>query len=158
VILVRHALPEVVPGIAPRLWELGPAGRAASRELAARLPAGATIVSSDEPKARQTAEAIIAVRGGTLRLDPRLCEAARPDTWDDRYRDWARRYVSGEQLVGWEPHADVIARVTAAATGDIVVTHGLAMTLYLGADAQFWDELRFPDAWSALAGELRRVH
>ena len=38
------------------------------------------------------------------------------------------------------------------------VTHGLAMTLYLGADMRFWEALTFPDAWSALAGHLRRVH
>ncbi len=42
--------------------------------------------------------------------------------------------------------------------GLIVVTHGLAMTLYLGETVPFWEALRFPDAWSALAGHLRRVH
>jgi broad specificity phosphatase PhoE len=158
VILVRHAMPEVVPGIAPHLWELGPEGRAAARKLAAALPAGATIVTSEEPKALQTAEEIVAVRGGTLYVDRQLREATRPTAWDDGYREQARRYVGGELLDGWEPHAAVIERFTAAARGDIVVTHGLAMTLYLGADVRFWEELTFPDAWSALAGHLRRVH
>jgi hypothetical protein len=32
------------------------------------------------------------------------------------------------------------------------------MTLFLGESVRFWEELRFPDAWSALAGQLRRVH
>jgi hypothetical protein len=114
VILVRHAMPEVLPGVAPQLWELGESGRAAA---------------GDRP----------------------------PSAWDDGYREVARRNVAGEALDGWEPHAAVIERVAAAAAGDVVVTHGLAMTLYLGAGARFWEELRFPDAWSALAGQLRRI-
>jgi broad specificity phosphatase PhoE len=156
-ILVRHAMPEVVPGVAPHLWELGESGRAAARDLARRLE-GRSVVTSDEAKARQTAEEIVAVRGGEMIVDNRLREATRPTAWDQNYREQARRYVGGEALDGWEPHTAVIARVTAAARGDIVVTHGLAMTLYLGAGVRFWEELRFPDAWSALAGQLRRVH
>jgi len=161
VILVRHAMPEVVPGAPPTEWELGADGLAAARALAARLD-GDQVVSSDEPKARQTA-AEIAV-GRDLRLDARLREAERPGGWDPDYRARAARYVGGEALAGWEPHAAVIARVGAAARGDIVVTHGLALTLWLastglvGDATRFWEELRFPDAWSALAGELRRVH
>jgi 2,3-bisphosphoglycerate-dependent phosphoglycerate mutase len=154
VILVRHAMPEVVPGVPPHEWELGDEGRAAARDLAARLEPG-RIVTSDEPKAVQTAEEI--ARGAQIVLDARLREVARPTAWRPDYRDRARRYVGGEALEGWERHADVIARVTAAARGDIVVTHGLAMTLYLGESVEFWAELRFPDAWSALAGHLRRV-
>jgi broad specificity phosphatase PhoE len=157
VILVRHAMPEVVPGVAPHLWELGETGRAAARELATRL-IGGRVVSSDEPKALQTAEEIVAVCGGEIVVDARLREATRPTAWDPEYRDSARRYVAGENLEGWEPRAAVAARVTAAARGDVVVTHGLAMTLYLGESVSFWEALRFPDAWSALAGHLRRVH
>jgi broad specificity phosphatase PhoE len=158
VILVRHAMPEVVPGVAPHLWELGESGRAAARALAARLDGVAHVVTSDEPKARQTAEEIAAVHAAQIVVDARLREATRPTAWDGGYRDMARRYVAGEALDGWEPHAKVKARMAAAASGDVVVTHGLAMTLHLGAGARFWEELWFPDAWSALAGQLRRVH
>jgi broad specificity phosphatase PhoE len=154
VILVRHAMPEVVPGVPPHDWELGPDGRAAARELARRLQPG-RVVSSDEPKALQTAEEI--ARGSEIVVDARWREVARPTGWEPGYRDRARRYVGGEALAGWEPHADAIARVRSATRGDIVVTHGLAMTLYLGQTVDFWEELRFPDAWSALAGHLRRV-
>lgn len=100
-ILVRHAMPEVVPGVAPDLWELGPDGLAAARALAARLDGG-QIVSSDEPKARQTAEEIVAVCGGALTLTEGLREVARPIAWDDAYRDNARRYLAGARLKGWE--------------------------------------------------------
>jgi broad specificity phosphatase PhoE len=163
VILVRHALPEVVPGVPPRLWELGESGRASARALAQRLT-GAQIVSSDEPKAFQTAEAIAAHLGAEMAVDHRLGEVRRPEEWDDAYRDHARSYLAGETLAGWEPREAVVARVTAAARGDIVVTHGLALTLWVaarglvGERVGFWEELRFPDAWSALAGHLRRVH
>jgi len=157
VILVRHALPEVVPGVPPAEWELGPAGRAAARDLAARLD-GALVVSSDEPKALQTAEEIAAHLGAELIVDHRLAEAQRPGEWDPGYRGRAARYVGGEAVDGWEPRAEVLARISAAARGDIVVTHGLALTLFVGRGPEFWAALRFPDAWSALAGELRRVH
>jgi len=40
---------------------------------------------------------------------------------------------------------------------DPAVPHGLAMTLFLGESVEFWEALKFPDAWSALAGHLRRV-
>jgi broad specificity phosphatase PhoE len=157
VILVRHAMPELQPGVAPHLWELGETGRAAARDLAQHLHGG-LVVSSDEPKALQTAEEIAAHLGAEIAVDHRLAEARRPGEWDVDYRARAARYVGGEALDGWEPHAAVIERFTAAVRGDIVVTHGLAMTLYLGETVDFWAELRFPDAWSALAGHLRRVH
>ena len=162
-ILVRHAMPEVVPGVAPHLWELGPEGRAAARDLAGRLE-GVRVVTSDEPKALQTAEEIAAAHGAELVVDPRLREAARPAAWDQAYHETARRYLAGEALEGWEPHADVVERFGAAARGDIVVTHGLALTLWLavrgwvGESVEFWEALTFPDAYSALAGHLRRVH
>jgi broad specificity phosphatase PhoE len=143
VILVRHAMPELDPAVPHHDWHLGEAGRAAARELAARLPRDARVVSSDEPKARETAEEI----GLPFRLDARLREVARPAVWRDDYRAIARRYVAGETLDGWEPHDAVIARLRAAATADIVVTHGLAMTVFLGQDVAFWEELKFPDAW-----------
>jgi 2,3-bisphosphoglycerate-dependent phosphoglycerate mutase len=143
VILVRHAMPELDPAVPHHDWHLGEAGRAAARELAAHLSRDARVVSSDEPKARETAEEL----GLPVRLDARLREVSRPAVWRDDYRALARRYVGGESLPGWEPHDAVIARFRAAATADIVVTHGLAMTLFLGQDAAFWEELRFPDAW-----------
>jgi broad specificity phosphatase PhoE len=156
-ILVRHAMPEIVRELPPHEWHLGTAGRAAARALAARLPRDARVVSSDEPKARETAEEIVAARGGTLTTDERLREAVRPTAWDQDYRAGARRYLAGEALAGWEPQAEVAARMSAAARGDVVVTHGLALTLLVGESVSFWEELRFPDAWSAFARHLRRV-
>jgi broad specificity phosphatase PhoE len=121
-------------------------------------------MTSDEPKARQTAEEIAAPHGAAIVMDARLREVARPAAWDEGYRDTALRYVTGEALDGWEPHEAVVARMQAAATGDVIVTHGLAMTLWLAAEGlvaapgPFWAQLAFPAAYSALAGHLRRVH
>jgi broad specificity phosphatase PhoE len=154
VILVRHAMPEVDPEVPHHLWELGPEGRAAARALAKSVEGG-RVVTSDEPKALQTAEEIAR---GEIVVDAGWREVGRPTAWDQDYRAKARRYLAGERLEGWEPREEAEARVRAAAPGDIVVTHGLAMTLYLGQGVRFWEELRFPDAWSALAGHLRRVH
>jgi broad specificity phosphatase PhoE len=162
-VLVRHAMPEIVAGVSPAWWHLGSEGRAAARELAARLDPAARVVTSHEVKARETAEEIVIASGGTLALDPRLGEVARPLAPDgETHRALARRYVGGEALAGWEPHAQVIERFSAAVEGaEVVVTHGIVMTLYLRPDdpVRFWDDLRFPDAWrySALAGELRRI-
>jgi broad specificity phosphatase PhoE len=153
VILVRHAMPEIVRDVPPDEWHLGAAGRAAARELADRLPHGPRVVSSDEPKARETAEEIAAVCGGSVTVDARLREAARPTAWDPDYRTNARRYLAGEALAGWEDHAAVARRVAEAAqNADIAVTHGLAITLLLGESISFWEQLRFPDAWSARTG------
>jgi broad specificity phosphatase PhoE len=154
-------MPERVQGVPSEHWRLGDEGRAAARELAQRLAGELRIVSSSEPKALETAEELIAVRGGSVTVDERLGEVRRPPRWDGGYYDRARRYVGGEPVDGWEPLAEIVERFAAAARGaEVVVTHGLAMTLYLAADdpVRFWDELAFPDAWSALAGKLRRVH
>jgi broad specificity phosphatase PhoE len=162
-LLIRHAMPERVQGVPSEHWHLGDEGRAAARELAGRLEPDLRIVSSAEPKALETAEELIAVRGGTITVDDRLGEVRRPPRWDGGYYDRARRYIGGERCEGWEPHEQVVDRFAAAARdAGVVVTHGLAMTLYLALDdpVRFWEELAFPDAWrySALAGELRRVH
>lgn len=161
-VLVRHAMALPEEGTPPREWSLGPEGRAAADELArrARLGPVAAIVTSPEPKALATAEALAAHAGRPVRVDARLAEARRP--WvGEGYRAVVHRYVAGEELEGWEPHAEVAGRVAAAIAevdegpGEVVVvSHGLALALHLeavlpsGFDAfGFWCRLAFPDAW-----------
>jgi broad specificity phosphatase PhoE len=163
VVLVRHAMPEIQPDLPAERWRLGDDGRAAARELAGSLPRGPFALTSDEPKAQQTAEELVAVCGGTLAVDARVAETRRPHVWDVNFRELARQYVAGRQHPGWEPHDAVVGRFDAAVRAGlgarhgaplVVVTHGQALTLWLrsvGAidDApRFWSELEFPDAWT----------
>jgi broad specificity phosphatase PhoE len=161
-VLVRHAMPVIEPEVPADLWRLAEDGRAAARELAGALPRAPFVVTSDEPKAQQTAEEVVAVCGGTLTVDARVAETRRRHVWDANFAELARQFVAGRQHDGWEtPHA-VVHRFDAAvrealdasdSAPVLVVTHGQALTLWLrsvGAvnDApRFWSQLAFPDAW-----------
>lgn len=172
---VRHAMAVQTEDVHPTAWHLDEAGRADSRRLAERLevaPAIGRLVASTEPKALETAELIAARWGSELVPDERIREAVRP--WiGPGYRALVHRYLRGEQHDGWEPHAEVAARMAAAvddalaaaAGGPVVVVgHGLALSLHLGDrlgpdfDRQsFWSSLAFPDAWALDAtGVLHR--
>ena len=162
---VRHAMPVVEEGVDSTEWHLDDATRAHAEAWAARLEVGddlGVLVTSTEPKAVETAEAIAARWPAELVRDDRLREARRP--WvGTGYRAMAHRYLRGEQHDGWEAHAAVeervrlaVAEAIARAGGQsvVVVTHGLAMSLHLGERLggdfdreSFWSRLAFPDAW-----------
>ena len=59
-ILVKHALPELQAGLAPRHWQLGAPGRAGAKRLsdALRRLGPVRLEHSPEPKAAQTAEVV----------------------------------------------------------------------------------------------------
>jgi broad specificity phosphatase PhoE len=162
--LVRHAMPQVDPATDPATWPLGRDGRAAARRLGRRLPSGAFLVASDEPKAWQTLDP--GRERGVLR-DARLREVRRTEEFTDDFRRVRRSYVSGADIAGWEPRLEVARRfadAVRAATdrGDgrdvVVASHGMAMTVWLTATlpladpGSFWADLRFPDV---LAVDLR---
>jgi broad specificity phosphatase PhoE len=172
---VRHAMAVQADGVHPTSWPLDAVGRADAARLAARLevaPSIGCLVTSTEPKALETAEAIAEQWGTALVADDRLREAVRP--WiGPGYRAVVHRYLRGELPEGWEPHDEVEARVAAsladaAAAADdrpvVVVSHGLALALHLGDrlgrdfDREaFWSSLAFPDAWALDdAGMLHR--
>ena len=115
---VRHAMALRDADRPPREWELGPAGRAAARELAAQLPravATALVVSSTEPKALATAAPIAERFGVEVVPDERLAEAHRP--WvgsPNDYRSMAHRYLAGFATPGWEDGTAVVDRMAAA--------------------------------------------
>ena len=162
---VRHAMPAVEEGVDSTRWHLDEAAQAHAAAWADRLEVReriARLVASTEPKALETAEAIARRWPAEVVPDERLREAARP--WiGTGYRAMAHRYLRGEQHDGWEPHADVERRMAealadAASTPSdgavVVVTHGLALSLHLGARLggdfdreSFWSRLAFPDAW-----------
>jgi broad specificity phosphatase PhoE len=163
---VRHSMAVQVEGVHPTEWHLDELGRADAARLAARLevePRIGCLVSSTEPKALETAQAIAAHWEVDLVPDDRLREAIRP--WiGPGYRAIVHRYLRGEQPAGWEPHgsvgdrvAEVVTEATERAGGlpVVIVSHGLALALHLGERLgsefdreSFWSSLAFPDAWA----------
>lgn len=165
-IFVRHSIPAIDPERPSKDWELSPQGRDAARTLAVRLAQFdiATIVSSDEPKARQTAEALADHLNLPLHLDPDLREheraamgfLARP-AFEDAI---AGLFAQPQDIVfGGESADQVFTRMERAMEraqrlggGDLaIVSHGTALTLYIarlaGLDPMpFWKSLTMPMA------------
>jgi broad specificity phosphatase PhoE len=154
-VLVRHATPAFGPDVPPEQWPLAPAGLAAAESLRRVLPSGALLVSSEEPKARQTLEP-----SGPVATDPRFNEIARDEPFDGDFRARRLAYVTGADHPGWEDRTAVAARFAAgladwqARCGDrplVVASHGMAMTVWLTAaiglddPGAFWSDLRLPD-------------
>lgn len=160
---IRHATVRPDPATPARSWPLTPEGREEAGRLARalrELPLPVSVVTSDERKAVETAEAVCRVLG----LDPAdvcadLHEVERPWT-DGDYRAVAREYLRTGASPGWEARDEVLGRLSTALVGHerpegttIAVGHGLAMSLWAesvveGIDAvRFWENLRFPDAW-----------
>ncbi len=148
-ILVKHALPEIVPGVPAAEWRLSVAGRARCAALAAALApyAPARLVSSVEPKAAETAALAAAAlgiphapapdlhehdRAGVPFLDPADFEAAV-----------AALFATPDRLVfGRETAAAAATRFRRAVAGVLdahpgeslaVVAHGTVIALYVAA-------------------------
>jgi broad specificity phosphatase PhoE len=169
IILVRHAMPKLEPGVDPAQWTLSDDGLAAARSAGHLLPAGAVLVSSDEPKAHATLTAM--VPGRPLTLDRRLREVARPvEPFDDDFRSARLAYVAGDPPDGWEPSIAVAARIDAAITDHqtpgrplVLAGHGMAFTTWLSAHRliadprAFWSDLRLPDLVLVRDATVRRL-
>ena len=163
IILVRHAMPELERGVASTLWGLAEASREDCVMLAHALPGGlsTTVFTSEERKARETADVLALSLGLQVATDAGFGEVDRPTVWDEDYRAGAERYLATGAGEGWEPRDSVVRRFDAAidramaATGMgslVVVNHGLALSLWLASVAEidlvpFWRALTFPDGW-----------
>ena len=134
--LVRHAMTIVDRARPSEEWVLSDDGREAARAL--RLSGSAR--SSSEPKALETAR----LAGLDATPDDRLREVRRP--WSDDYEADVARYLACEDLPGWEPREAALVRLHDVLDGfdGIAVTHGLAISLYLGYTLDEWRALPFP--------------
>lgn len=153
--LVRHAMPAHGPDVPADQWQLSRQGHQAAHTLRRVLPAAALLVSSAEPKARQTLEP-----AGQVHADARFNEVTRDEPYGGDFRAGRLAYVNGADHPGWETRAAVVARFDAAVTGWrsrasgrplVIASHGMAITLWLTATiplddpAGFWTYLEFPD-------------
>jgi hypothetical protein len=102
--LVRHAMPAYGPDVPAAAWELSSEGWCDARAFARALPAGALLIASREPKARQTLEP-----AGPVQTDERFNEVTRDEPYDGDFRARRRGYVTGTDHAGWEPRDQVVA-------------------------------------------------
>ena len=159
-VLVRHGRPQILEGVHPSKWPLHPDGAPAIEALRSELPiaSDATLAASDEAKAIATADVL--GHGRDVVVMKAFAEVSKPWFDDpDAHVRAVHRYLAGDDLDGWEPLHDAVARFDAGvvALGNdaprIVVTHGTVMAAWLASigavtdPSAFWSALRMPDAY-----------
>ena len=164
-ILVKHSLPEVVPGLPPNQWRLSNDGRLHCAPLAEKLRAyqPEIIISSLEPKAQETAHLVAEQlgmrcvtmeglhehdRGGTPFLD-----AARFEATVEMFFAEPAKLVIGRETAD-AAHArfsGAVARVMEKHPGRnvVIVAHGTVITLLVSranglAPFPLWKRLGMP--------------
>lgn len=159
--LLRHAMPEAEPELAPSDWALTPSGRNAARAIGMRLPRSVSVLSSAERKAIETAQCATAREPS---VDPRFGEVRRPgEPFDADVRERRGAWIRGRtdaRHEHWESLAEAGLRFEAGVAdqspGDdlLIATHGMVMVAWLvsigrldaGPTAEeFWASLAFPD-------------
>jgi broad specificity phosphatase PhoE len=78
-ILVKHSVPEIQEDLPANMWKLSEEGRLRARRLAAQLESFAPeiVVSSNEPKAKETAEIVANQLQLSMQIVPGLQEHDR---------------------------------------------------------------------------------
>jgi broad specificity phosphatase PhoE len=160
-LLVRHSAPELDPSVPSEEWGLSEEGRRRCGPLAERVGAHGPelLVSSSEPKARETAELIGRPLGLDVQLVDGLRETARrtvgwlePDELEHGIRALFSR--PDEVVYGEESASAALARFEAAVAGlperAVVVSHGTVISLYVAAKTgrdpfELWRSLELPD-------------
>lgn len=180
-ILIKHAMPTIVPDERAATWALSAAGRASCATLARRLAPYAitAIAASDEPKAGETAEILAATLGiaGPLPRDHDLREHERrpagffPEQghFEAAVRDLFAR--PDELAFGAETadaahnrFAAAVARhLAATASGDLaIVAHGTVISLFVAAHNTIdpfplWQALGLPSFVVLALPDLRLI-
>jgi len=165
-LLIRHSAPEIVPGVPAREWRLCEEGRRRCEALAERVHVYAprVIVSSVEPKARETAELVAARLGVAVQTADGLHEHERDNVgflgraeFDAAVGDFFAR--PDDLVLGRETAAQALDRFNRAVVDVLatqrsgavaIVTHGTVMSLFVAARTgvdpfAFWRDLALPD-------------
>ena len=164
-LLVKHSLPKIVETVPAREWTLSSEGRERARELAEKLSLFQpdVIVSSLEPKARQTAEIIAEEWRLNVQALDGLHEHERsrvPFLPKGEFESLAKNFFENPNslVFGDETAADALTRFQKAidsslrstrANTPIVVSHGTVISLFVasvsGCDGySLWQELELP--------------
>lgn len=163
-ILVKHSLPEVNPAMPAHAWRLSDEGRRRCAVLAARLTTycPATIVSSREPKAAETATLLATAFGAPARQADDLHEHDRRAAGflpEAQFEAAVESFFAHphELRFGSETadqahvrfHAAVEREVAAAPGNVIVVAHGTVLALFVArcagvAPFPLWQRLGLP--------------
>ncbi|HWS79882.1 MAG TPA: histidine phosphatase family protein [Rubrobacter sp.] len=146
-ILIKHSEPSIDPEVPPNSWRLSEEGRRKSMTLAARLrPYGPDIVlTSEEPKATETARIVAGRLGLELIMHPRLHEHDRTGapfgTQDDFERSTKVYFENPGELVWGNETAEQAGERFSGAMDEIleryqdinvaVVAHGIVITLFV---------------------------
>lgn len=182
-ILVKHSLPKIAENVPAHEWKLSEEGRVRARRLAQRLISFQpdVIVSSIEPKARETAEIIARQLNVTLQVAEGLHEHARSKTQylsEDEFQASIRKFfenptmlVFGNETAG-ECHIRFDHAVKSVLNHDggktiVIVAHGTVISLFVSrltgtSDLFLWNELGLPsfvviDMQSALMIERENI-
>lgn len=176
-VLVKHSLPLVDPGVPAREWRLSDEGRVRSRILGEELDRFDLdlVVSSDEPKAVETAEIAARVLNASVEIVEGLHEHERCNVGfleKERFeRSVERFFCRPADLVFGEDTADEAHdRFSKAVNGlsdrfrcekIAIVTHGTVLSLFVSRISELepfalWKRLGLP-SWVALSRPDFRV-
>ena len=164
-ILVKHSLPEVLEGVPAREWNLSEDGRARAQELAGKLKVyqPEIVVSSVEPKARETAQILSENLGLEFHVVDGLHEHDRrksPYYSKDDFQDLVRGFFERPAMLvfGNETANQALERFRLAVDTVLssyegktiaIVAHGTVISLFVswltGCDGyQLWKNLGPP--------------
>jgi broad specificity phosphatase PhoE len=164
-ILVKHSVPEIEADRPANTWHLSEVGRIRAERLAQQLKAFApeVIVSSSEPKAKETAEILVSQLQLGLRIIPELHEHDRsnvPYLSHDHFQAAIREFFQrpDELVFGSETANEAYSRFYRAMHSIlnehrnqtvVVVTHGTVISLFVSrltgsSDLELWNKLRLP--------------
>lgn len=164
-ILVKHSQPDIVETLSAHEWNLSESGRSRAALLAHVLKPyqAEVLVSSVEPKARQTAE----ILGESLNLKVQIAEGLHehdrhgvPFYSHDEFQSIVREFFEKPDtlIFGNEPAGQALVRFRAAMEGVmkthadkriIIVSHGTVISLFVswltGVDGYpLWETLGLP--------------
>lgn len=178
-ILIKHSEPSIDPGAPPNSWRLSEDGRRRSATLAARLRSYRpdVVLTSEEPKATETARIVAGRLGLEIVTHPRLREHDRTGapfgTQEDFERSAGVFFENLGELVWGNETAEQAGRRFSRAMDEIlgrypdenvaVVTHGTVITLFVARYAEvepfgFWKRLGLPSFCVLTSRPLRLEH